>query len=44
MKKKKGYGSIYGMTNKNKRVIAGVIGGIMVLATVLGAIASIFMG
>lgn len=44
MKKKKGYnyGKIYRLTNKNKRLIAGIIGGAIAFVMVMGVVASAF--
>lgn len=45
MKKNKGYnyGKIYNLANKNKKMFAGIIGGVLALVMVLGAVASAFM-
>ena len=45
MKKNKGYnyGKIYNLANKNKRTIAGIIGGMLAFVMVLGVVASAFL-
>ena len=45
MKKNKshGYGKIYNLANRNKRMIAGIIGGMLAFVMVLGVVASAFL-
>lgn len=38
--KKKDYGNFYNFANKNKKMIAGIIGGIMAFVMVMGVVAS----
>lgn len=41
--KKSGYGKFYAVFNKNKGLIAGIIGGLLVLVMVAGTVASAFL-
>ena len=45
MKKNKGfnYGKVYNLANRNKRMIAGIIGGLLAFVMVIGVVASAFM-
>ena len=41
--KRNNYGNIYNFANKNKKMIAGIIGGIMAFVMVMGVVASAFL-
>lgn len=45
MKKNKGfsYGKMYNLANKNKRMVAGIIGGMLAFVMIVGVLASAFM-
>jgi len=38
--KKNNYGNVYNFANRNKKMIAGIIGGIMAFVMVMGVVAS----